>query len=326
MNVERTIQRIKALGITADLKVPRKLTIEEWNSMHPEVQSYHLEANGAAVAAMDELEANKAASAVKKADQGVDEYFATPDEAEQRRILKQGEQFAQRWRQFVVVEQNTQRIVDWILANRRARPTQSDFDEAMVTLTRNGELLIDLSKCNAGTGIITGWELKHHPLMHKILEPTTMTAAQKEKKAIDSMSSDEFRRSRPELADGRVPPILAAQFHKAVATLESMRPYDRTDENNKVLLDYIAKNQAGMPFSVSNLLAAFDATKHLLQLKSTVAEHGATRVVDYAPRKSTSELLDGSKLRKKVNSMSSAEYAVWCKDNPSAATALDALA
>lgn len=81
-----------------------------------------------------------------------------------------------------------------------------------------------------------------------------------------------------------------------------------------------------MPFQSSQLLAAFDATKHVLQLKSNVSTFGATKVVDYTPRKSTSELLDGSKLRKKVNSMSSAEYAAWCKDNPSAATALDALA
>ena len=81
-----------------------------------------------------------------------------------------------------------------------------------------------------------------------------------------------------------------------------------------------------MPFDSTQLLAAFDAVKDRLELKSNIATHGATRVVDYTPRRSTSELLDDTKLKKKINSMSAAEYAAWLKENASGRAALDALA
>jgi hypothetical protein len=329
MNAERTKQRLLALGYTeADLKVPRPLTEEEFRGMTPDLQEWQLLANGNAVQKLDAEIATRKAEAARIDDADADRFWGRASQEEVNATLEMAAKFCRKYPQFVQAEENTQQVVEWLKAHRLAKPTMSDFENAFAALCRAGSISIDLSKIpGENGGIISGYELRVSPILWKILTPVTLTKAEQEKQAISKMSADDFLRATPELHEKRISPIFKAQFDKAVATLESFHPeYQRTDANNKILLDHIGKHQAGLPFDSTQLLAAFDAVKDQLELKSIVASHGATRVVEYEPRRSTSELLDNTKLKKKINSMSASEYAAWLKDSASGRAALDAMA
>jgi hypothetical protein len=126
------------------------------------------------------------------------------------------------------------------------------FEECFAALCRAGSISVDLSKIGEGDRIITGYELRASPILDRILSPATLTAAQKEKKVIEAMSADAYLKATPELQEQGVSPIFKRRFDQAVLTLESMRPnYVRSDENRKILLDYIEKHQAGQPFSAT---------------------------------------------------------------------------
>jgi hypothetical protein len=329
MNAERTKQRLLALGYTeADLKVPRPLTEEEFRGMTPDLQEWQLLANGNAVQKLDAEIAKREAEAARIDDADADRFWGRASQEEVNATLEMAAKFCRKYPQFVQAEGNTQQVVEWLKAHRVAKPTMSDFENAFAALCRAGSISIDLGKIpGENEGIISGYELRVSPVLWKILTPVTLTKAENEKREIDTMSADDFLRATPELHEKRISPIFKAQFDKAVATLESFHPeYERTDSNNKILLDYIGKHQAGLPFDATQLLAAFDAVKDQLDLKSNVATHGATRVVEYEPRRSTSELLDQTKLKKKIQSMSASEYSAWLRENPSGRNALDALA
>jgi hypothetical protein len=74
------------------------------------------------------------------------------------------------------------------------------------------------------------------------------------------------------------------------------------------------------------LIAAYDATESNLTLRQRASTFGATKVTDYQPRQSTSELLNNTKLKKKISGMTADEYRVWMAENESGRAALDALA
>jgi hypothetical protein len=328
MNIERLKQRLLALGYTeADLSVPRALTEEEFQGMSVDLQEWHLLANPKAIQKLDAQVAEKEAEAARRDDADADRFWGRANQEEINSALEMAARFCRKYPQFVQVEDNTRQMLEWLKAHRRSRPEMPDFEEGFAALARAGAISVDLSKIGEGDKIISGYELRVSPILWKILAPVTLTKADKEKREIDAMSADEFLKASPVLHETRVSPIFKAQFQKAVATLASFHPeFDRSDSNNAILLEWVAKNQAGMPFTATNLLAAFEACRDRLDLKSNVASHGATRVVDYELRRSTSELLDNTKLKKKINSMSAAEYAAWLRENPSGRSALDALA
>jgi hypothetical protein len=328
MNAERTKQRLLALGYTeADLKVPRPLTEEEFRGMTPDLQEWQLLANGNAVQKLDAEIAKREAEAARIDDADADRFWGRASQEEVNATLEMAAKFCRKYPQCVQAEENTQQVVEWLKAHRLAKPTMSDFENAFAALCRAGSISIDLGKIpGENGGIISGYELRVSPILWKILTPVTLTKAEQEKREINTMSADDFLRATPELHEKRISPIFKAQFDKAVATLESFHPeYKRTENNTRVLLNYIGTHQNGLPFDATQLLAAFGAVKDQLDLKSNVASHGATRVVEYEPRRSTSELLDNTKLKRKIASMSASEYSEWLKDNASGRAALDAL-
>jgi hypothetical protein len=328
MNIERLKQRLLALGYTeTDLRVPRALTEEEFQGMAVDLQEWHLLANPKAIQKLDAQVAEKKAEAARRDDADADRFWGRANQEEINSALEMAARFCRKYPQFVQVEDNTTQMLEWLKSHRRAKPQMEDFEEAFAALSRAGSISVDLSKIpGENGGVISGYELRTSPIFWKILAPVTLTKAEKERQAISKMSADDFLRATPELHEKRISPIFKAQFDKAVATLESFHPeYERTDSNNKILLDYIGKHQAGLPFDSTQLLAAFDAVKDQLDLKSNVASHGATRVVEYEPRRSTSELLDNTKLKRKIASMSASEYSEWLRDNASGRAALDAL-
>ena len=329
MNAERTKQRLLALGYTeADLKVPRPLTEEEFRGMTPDLQEWQLLANGNAVQKLDAEISKREAEAARIDDADADRFWGRASQEEVNATLEMAAKFCRKYPQFVQAEENTQQIVEWLKAHRLAKPTMSAFENAFAALCRAGSISIDLSKIpGENGGIISGYELRVSPVLWKILTPVTLTKAEKEKQAVSKMSASDFLKASPELHETRISPVFRAQFTKAAATLESFRPaYQSTENNTKILLDYIATNQSGMPFDTTRLLAAYDAVKDQLELRSNVASYGATQVTEYEPRRSTSELLESTKLKKKIQSMSASEYSAWLRENPSGRSALDALA
>jgi hypothetical protein len=328
MNIERLKQRLLALGYTeTDLRVPRALTEGDFQGMSVDLQEWHLLANPKAIQKLDAQVAEKDAEAARRDDADADRFWGRANQEEINSALEMAARFCRKYPQFVQVEDNTRQMLEWLKAHRRSRPEMPDFEEGFAALARAGAISVDLSKIGEGDKIISGYELRVSPVLWKILTPVTLTKAKKEKRAIDAMSAEEYKRATPELHETRISPIFQAQFTKAAATLESFRPdYQPSEKNTKILLDYIAKNQSGMPFDTTRLLAAFDAVKDQLDLKSNVASYGATQVTEYEPRRSTSELLEGTKLKKKIQSMSASEYSAWLRENPSGRNALDALA
>lgn len=198
MSIERTKQKLIALGYTeADLKTPRPLTPEEFRNMSVDLQEWHLLANGSAIQKMDAEIAKREADAAEIDDADADRFWgrATPEET--NATLEMAARFCRKYPQFVQVPENTQLVVEWLKEHRRSKPQMHDFEQCFAALCRAGTISIDLSKIGEGDRIITGYELRASPIMYKILEPATLTAAQKKQKEIERMSADQFLKATP---------------------------------------------------------------------------------------------------------------------------------
>ncbi len=140
-------------------------------------------------------------------------------------------------------------------------------------------------------------------------------------------SASDFLREHEELHDTRTPPLARAAVEKALLSFQHFRPeYIASSKNATLMMGWLS--EAGLPPSVGNLEAAFDALRQSgqLELNTAVMVSGSTRFVDYgdAGPRGVPPRPDKA-FRKKIEGMTSIEIAEACRLDPAFERALNNL-
>ena len=318
----RERKSVKEIQEVLDSLKARPLKYDEYRAFPQDVASWHEFANSANVDKALEAHQDERRKAAEKTESDLKtkwEANATPEDF--AAAQKAGEEFLSRYKHFIRDSANSCVMSDRMkLKNRNPQEIHSwirTFEELAV------EGLVFLNAKVAGISadtVVGGHELRTHKELYRFLKPTP-TAAQIEQHAASKMSADQWKKSRPELAD---PPPFAMQqqIDLAVRSLASFEPdFVFCPENSSKLLDYVSKN--GLQFNLTGLRVAFNALRDKLELKPHTAEGQLTKFTEYDTPESQGEPEAPGKLAAKVRSMSSDQYLAFLRNNKSARAAID---
>jgi hypothetical protein len=304
----------------------RTLTYAEYKAMPSDVASWHEFANSANVdKALDahKDEQKKAASKIKNSVERMWTGAASTDESEA--AWNTAEKFMKLYPQVRPTDSATGAAFRKYMRLNNLDPREfTSWETALSALAATNQPEIFLSPKAAGIGPeeqLGGYSLRSYPNLYLLLRPAP-TPEQAERIKASKMSADEWKRSRPELAD---PPPFAMQqqIDLAIRSLASFEAdYVFTTENNEKLLQYVHKNK--LQFNLTGLRVAFNALKDQLELKPHTASGQVLVHTEYEPRETGQPEAPG-KLRAKVARMSSSEMAQFLRENPSARRAIDGM-
>lgn len=239
--------------------------------------------------------------------------------SDQKQFLADYPQFCQTWENIEAIAR--------VLRDQNLIPDYGGIVTAFTQLTSAGRLLISPAAVEAGPeDQVTGEELKRHPNLLRLLARAP-SEEEREREKIAKMSADEFKKSRPELSDNRIPPLVLQSIERLLSTFRQSHPeYLGSAENEHAMTDAILKS--GLPVSTQLLESVYRELRDGGQIKidsSVDAQHGATRIVMYQPEQRTPARSQKPSFRQKLESMTSTEVAERCANDPAFKAALDSL-
>jgi hypothetical protein len=194
---------------------PRELTMKDIREMSSAELRYHEVCNrqnyDAAFQRAENVTHNRKAMEQWATKRMFDDQ-ATPQEIEA--AVKEAQRFSANHSQFLGSTQPTNRakLFQW-LRDRNLPITYDNFCGGFADLAIRGELVVSAG-CIGDGRELTGEALRNYPRLHELLQPHRIPTAE------ESMSADEWKAAHPELADRRVPPLIARRQQVAEKTAE----------------------------------------------------------------------------------------------------------
>ncbi len=311
--------RQKLEKFSATLKV-RPLDYEAYAKMPYAEKSFHEFANSANVDKALDAHQGEQRKTSKGKDADISRQYVNQTPEENAACQAVAEQFTSRYKHFLRIPENSSALADRMKQKNLNPLDVNSFIRAFEELAVEGRIVLDGKTAGiCEDAMVGGHELRTHKELYRFLKPTP-SAAQLEQYAASKMSADQWKRSRPELADP-TPFVMQQQIVLSVRSLPHFEPdYVPTEENGNKLLQYVSKNN--LQFNLTGLRVAFNALKDKLELKPHTAEGQITQYTEYDDQNHGEPEAPG-KLATKVRSMSSDQYLAFLRNNKSARAAID---
>jgi hypothetical protein len=320
LDIERLKQRLLRQGVEESALKKRDLTYKEWHEMSSDEQDWHTLINPEAVdralnsrAAEKQQEQENERNAEAYDARRFHENQYTKEETEQ--AITEISKFCGAYPQFKGAVIANRKTLLAKLKTMNALPVFSSIVAAYEACVLDGSISVNPSIIGAGPETnLSGDALKNHVNIHKILARGDKQIVRPEIKA------DDFLKEHPELVRNEEAEVgfMARHYEKIRIDLKGLRPEWAETAGNARILNAWLKNHS-LAFTLTNVLAAFDACKNRLELAPVIASAGGMQVVDYEPAPQR----DLGKLKKKVMGASAAAYLDFITNDLAAREAID---
>jgi hypothetical protein len=181
------------------------LTMEQVRAMSSATLRWHEQFNGENLEkafASQTVDKHNKIVRVNQASKRMWDGQATEEESQQ--AFAAGDKFANRYAQFIRSQANAEVMTEYMAQNNLDATQVQSYIEAFEKLVPLGKLALNPSAIGAGSETEI-YDVSKHRNYHLLLQ------AQRRPSEIDRMSADQFKAARPELADTRVPFIVAVR-------------------------------------------------------------------------------------------------------------------